>query len=324
MPQVSVIIPAFNASSFIEGTLASATAQSLTDIEIIVIDDCSTDDTRDLVSAAARKDKRIRLIAQERNGGPSVARNIGIDAALGHWIALLDADDAYAPDRLEKMVTVAERHNADLLTDNLLLMPEENPAATRPMIPPSILNAERPLDMREFVRRNIEDPEHPDTNYGFLKPIMRRAFLNEHAIRYDASVRFAEDFALYAQCLRLGAKWWMMPEPLYHYLVRTDSLTHVQTVHDLGKLRALQARLLTEATQDGDADLAGLIRRHMTVVDRCYHYRAFTDDLKARQFSPAIRRLLGDPRAAGLIVQESLRQMPVIAAKVLRGGYGRD
>jgi len=324
MNKVSIIIPAFNASRFIEGTLASASAQSLTDIEIIVIDDCSTDDTRELVLAAAGRDQRIRLIAQTRNGGPSVARNSGIDAAQGHWIALLDADDRYTPDRLDKMVAVAERHDADLVTDNLLLVPEENPTHTRPMIHPAILGAERALDMREFVRRNIEDPEHPDTNYGFLKPIMRRTFLNDHAIRYDASVRFAEDFALYAQCLRLGAKWWMMPEPLYHYLVRTDSLTHVQTVHDLGKLRALQARMLDEARHDGDADLADLIRRHMTVVDRCYHYRAFTDDLKARQFSPAIRRLFDSPRTAGLIAQESLRQMPVIAAKAFRGGYRRD
>ncbi|WP_380872517.1 glycosyl transferase [Sphingomonas sp. DBB INV C78] len=321
MPLVSIIVPAFDAEPFIAATLASASAQTLRDIEIIVVDDVSHDRTPEIVAAAAVQDPRIRLIRQPRNGGPSVARNTGIAAATGTWIALLDADDRYEPDRLERMVACAERHDADLVSDNLLLVPEERPDDTRPMIPPAILDSERTLGIAEFVRRNIADPEAPDANYGFLKPLMRRAFLAEHAIRYDESVRFAEDFALYAHCLRAGARWWMMPQPLYRYLVRKNGLTQVQTVHDLGKLRSVQRVMLDEASRAADAGLVRLIRQHMRVVDRCYHYRAFTDDLKARRFGPAMRRVLAGPRTAGLIAEESLRQVPIIAAKALRGGY---
>lgn len=321
MPKVSVVMPAFDAETFIEATLESAVAQSLRDIEIIVVDDVSRDRTADIVAAVAARDPRVRLIRQARNGGPSVARNAGIAAASGEWIALLDADDSYEPDRLERMTACAERHDADIVSDNLLLIAEGDPQDRRPMIPPAILADERRLDLTEFVRRSVADPEFPDTNYGFLKPLMRRAFLDEHAIRYDESVRFAEDFALYAHCLRAGARWWMMPQPLYRYLVRANSLTQVQTVHDLGKLRGVQRVMLDEAAKAGDGDLVDLIRRHMRVVDRCYHYRAFTDDLKARRFGPAVRRVFEGPRTAGLIVEETLRQVPVIAAKALRGGY---
>lgn len=321
MPRISVIIPAFDAENFIQAALESALAQTLRDIEIIVVDDVSRDRTAAIVAAVAERDDRVRLIRQERNGGPSVARNAGIAAASGEWIALLDADDAYEPDRLERMIACADRHGADIVSDNLLLVPEEVSEATRPMIPPAILDGERLLEIREFVRRNVADPAFPDANYGFLKPLMRRAFLDRHVIRYDESVRFAEDFALYAHCLRAGAGWWMMPQPLYRYLVRRNSLTQVQTVHDLGKLRGVQRVMLDEAVRAEDGDLIRLIRRHMRVVDRCYHYRAFTDDLKARRFGPAVRRMLEGPRTAGLIAQESLRQVPVIAAKALRGGY---
>lgn len=321
MPKVSVIVPAFDAEAFIGAALDSALAQSLRDIEIVVVDDVSRDATPDIVAGFAARDARVRLIRQERNGGPSVARNRGIAAATGEWIALLDADDRYEQTRLERMVACAERHDADLVSDNLRLVPEDRPQAARPMIPPAILDGERRLGLAEFVRRSVADPQFPDTNYGFLKPLMRRAFLDAHAIRYDESVRFAEDFALYATCLRAGARWWMMPDPLYRYLVRRHSLTQVQTVHDLNKLRGVQRVMLGEAERAGDADLVRLIRRHMRVVDRCYYYRAFTDDLKARRFGPAVRRMFEGPRTVGLIAEESLRQAPVIAAKALRGGY---
>jgi glycosyltransferase involved in cell wall biosynthesis len=320
-PLVSVIIPAFDAEPFIAETLASATGQTLRDIEIIVVDDVSRDRTAEIVDGIAASDARVRLIRQARNGGPSVARNAGIAAASGTWIALLDADDAYEPDRLERMIACATRHDADMVSDNMLMVPEEDRTATRVMIPPALLDGERRLDMAEFVRRNVADSRYPDANYGFLKPLMRKAFLDRHAIRYDESVRFAEDFALYAHCLRKGAVWWMMPPPLYRYLVRAHSLTQVQTVHDLGKLRALQRTMLDEAAGIGDAGLVRLIRRHMRVVDRCYHYRAFTDDLKARRFAPAFRRLAEGPRTATLIAGEILRQAPIIAAKAWRGGY---
>ena len=321
MPLVSVIVPAFDAEAFIEATLTSAVAQSLRDIEIIVVDDVSRDRTPAIVAGAASRDPRIRLIRQQRNGGPSMARNTGIAAATGPWIALLDADDRYEPDRLERMIACAERHGADLVSDNLLLIPEDRPDDSRTMIPAAILDGERQLATSEFVRRNVADPAFPETNYGFLKPLMRRAFLDAHAIRYDESVRFAEDFALYAHCLRAGARWWMMPQPLYRYLIRKNSLTQVQTVHDLNKLRSVQRVMLDEASKASDADLVRLIHQHMRVVDRCYHYRAFTDDLKARRFGHAMRRILEGPRVAALIAAEALHQAPIIAAKALHGGY---
>ena len=322
-PVVSVIVPMFDAARFVAEAIGSVRAQTLDAIEIIVVDDASTDDGPVMVAAMAAADARIRLLRQPVNRGPSAARNRGIAMATGRWIALLDADDAYQADRLARLVALAEARGADLCSDNLLLVPQDAPSEARPMIPAALLSGDRALGLAEFIRRNVADPARPGVNFGFLKPIMRRDFLRVHGIAYDERVRFAEDFALYADCLRAGACWWMSPEPGYRYRVRPDSLTQVQTVHDLGLLRRKQAVLLAEARTAGDPELVRLIRRHMRVVDRCYHYRAFTDDMKARRFGQGIGGLFASPRAALLVAEECFRQFPVIARKALRGGYRR-
>jgi len=322
-PLVSILMPAFNAEAFLPEAIDSARRQTLEDIEILVIDDASTDGTAALVAGIGVADPRVRLVRRARNGGPSAARNQGLDEARGRWIALLDSDDAYEPDRLERLVALAGQRGADLCSDNLLLVPEDG-AAPRPMIPSEILAADRELTLAEFVRRNVADRSHPGVNFGFLKPIFRRAFLAEHRIRYDERVRFAEDFALYADCFRAGARWWMSPAPTYRYSVRANSLTQVQTVHDLGILRDRQARWLEEARQAGDGDLQRLVARHKRVIDRCYHYRAFTDAVKAGRLAEALRIFTGSMRSAACIAEESGRQAPIIALKALRGGYRRQ
>lgn len=321
IPTVSVIIPAWNASAYIDEALGSLAAQTLGDWEALVIDDASTDDTIARVAAAAERDPRVRLIRQQANAGPSAARNRGIAEARGTFIALLDADDAYEPARLANLVALAERHKAEMASDNLWLMPEADPAAAHAMIPASVLDGERALTLTEFIQRNVADPRYPGLNLGFLKPIVRRDFWTGSGLYYDERVRFAEDFSLYVDCFRKGARWWMMDAPTYRYRVRGDSLTQVQTVGDLGVLRAKLASLGEEAWATGNVELGHATGRQARVVDRCYYYRAFTDQLKARRYGDAFATVAGNRRAAMLVMGELARQLPIIARKAARGGY---
>src|SRR5262245_43574539 len=103
MPSASVIIPAYNAGRWIARTLQSAQNQTLTQIEIIVVDDGSTDDTADIVRSAMNEDPRIILI-QQPNRGVASARNSGIAAARSEFVAPLDADDLWHPERLKRHV----------------------------------------------------------------------------------------------------------------------------------------------------------------------------------------------------------------------------
>lgn len=112
MPKVSVIIPAYNAEAFIGQCLESVCAQSLSDIEVLVVDDGSTDDTPKIVGTYAIQDDRVLLLRQE-NQFAGVARNDGMSHATGEYLYFLDADDYVTPNCLRFMVTAAERLSAD-------------------------------------------------------------------------------------------------------------------------------------------------------------------------------------------------------------------
>jgi glycosyltransferase involved in cell wall biosynthesis len=109
-PEVSVVIPTFNRVSFLPSAIASARAQTLTDIEIIIVDDGSTDDTPSLTAALAGRDPRIRTIRQE-NRGLAAARNAGLACARARWVAFLDDDDLWHPDFLSHMLAFVQQHH---------------------------------------------------------------------------------------------------------------------------------------------------------------------------------------------------------------------
>lgn len=114
-PLVSVVVPAFNAERYLARTLTSASAQTHPDLEIVVVDDGSTDRTAEIVRAAAAADPRIRLVRQS-NAGVAAARNRGIDDAQGHFIAPLDADDLWHPEKIERQLRrFAERPECGLV-----------------------------------------------------------------------------------------------------------------------------------------------------------------------------------------------------------------
>lgn len=103
-PLISIITPSFNAGSFIKETIRSVQSQSYTNWEMIVVDDLSKDNTLEIVKEEQKKDDRIKLIVLEENSGAAIARNIGIDHAKGKYLAFLDSDDLWLPEKLEKQL----------------------------------------------------------------------------------------------------------------------------------------------------------------------------------------------------------------------------
>ncbi|HOW42471.1 MAG TPA: glycosyltransferase family A protein [Candidatus Omnitrophota bacterium] len=113
MPKVSVVIPVFNRAQLIGNSARSVLAQSFTDLELIIVDDGSTDGTAAALEALQRTDARIRLVRHERNRGEAAARNTGIRAACGEFIAHHDSDDIWLPQKLERQVRFLESAPAE-------------------------------------------------------------------------------------------------------------------------------------------------------------------------------------------------------------------
>lgn len=119
-PEVSVIIPAYNTAAYVAQAIESALDQTFKNIEVIIIDDASTDAT---VKVAKRfSDERLKIFVNHQNLGAGGARNRALRTAKGKWIAVLDSDDWYAPERLEKLLQLAYTEEADLIADDLYLI----------------------------------------------------------------------------------------------------------------------------------------------------------------------------------------------------------
>ena len=112
-PLVSVIMPAYNAEKYIEEAIRSVLSQTYTNWKLLILDDGSTDRTAELAERFANADTRIRLLRNPQNMGVARTRNRGFDMANGDWAALLDSDDVWHSDKLEKQLAAAERSGAD-------------------------------------------------------------------------------------------------------------------------------------------------------------------------------------------------------------------
>lgn len=108
MPKVSIITPAYNAGKLLSETIASVRQQTFTDWEMIIVDDCSTDNTYKVALSFAANDDRIKVLLHEKNSGVAMARNTAIDVATGDYIAFLDSDDKWMPEKLEKQLDFME------------------------------------------------------------------------------------------------------------------------------------------------------------------------------------------------------------------------
>jgi glycosyltransferase involved in cell wall biosynthesis len=221
--KASIIIAAKNAEPFIHTALTSALAQTLTDIEVIVVNDGSSDGTGDVVRRFQRSDPRVILLENVQSIGVSAARNRGLDIAKGDWIAVLDADDEFTVQRLAIMVEQAEARSLDLLADNMLFRELGNPAPGHIAYPDSWMAASRPLTLADLLDRDRPGSKHP--MFGYIKPLIRRRFLLDANLRYRKDVWCAEDFLLYAEAVLNGAAFGVMARPLYVRYWRAGSLS---------------------------------------------------------------------------------------------------
>lgn len=111
---VSIIVPVYNAAAYLEKTIRMAEEQTCRDWELLLVDDCSTDRSREIIRECVKRrpDERIRLICQEKNQGAAAARNRGLKEAKGRYIAFLDADDVWLPEKLEKQLAFMKETGA--------------------------------------------------------------------------------------------------------------------------------------------------------------------------------------------------------------------
>nr|WP_294170632.1 glycosyltransferase family 2 protein [uncultured Sphingomonas sp.] len=262
---VSVIIPAYQAAGFVRSAINSALAQTRKDIEVIVVDDGSSDGTWDKIVACADHDPRVVPLRQPCWAGPSSARNAGILRAQGKWLALLDADDLYSPLRLEHLVAAAEALDADLLADNLLQVDFVTGAQLGNRFRDAVMSADDPVSLIEALRRDMPGPGVLTEMFGFFQPLIRRDFLLAHGISYAEDVLVGEDFLLYFECIARGGRFHLTRAA--HYVQRLRSGSHSACREAMLYLSVANRRMLRIAAQLPAPEAVALLRRRQRQID---------------------------------------------------------
>ena len=297
---ISFIIANYNGSRFLKSAVASALAQRNVDVEVIIVDDCSTDDSPRIAAELANADRRIHFIALEANSGPAGARNAALDVARGDWIAVLDNDDLIHPDRAATLIAEAEASGADIIADNLILFDDEARIPAHGFLEGSRLDGPQWIGLADYLEQTRMHGRAP--NLGFLKPVWRREWLARHALRYDPGLRIAEDDDLIVRALLAGARYRLLPEPLYFYRKHGASISHRLSPANADRMVKAIARV-----EPAFATMPGIVRKAWARRARSIRAAsAFVHMIQAignRQVADFCRAALAQPRGLFLFRQ---------------------
>lgn len=183
---VSVIMPAYNAAPYIEQAIRSVMGQTHTDWELLVIDDGSADDTCAIVERLAAEDGRIRLLRNERNSGVAVTRNRGLDLSAGAYVAFLDSDDVWHPEKLAVQICTAQRERAALVYTSYAIVDAHGRPCKKPYTVPAR------IDLKGLLKENV---------IGCSTVLLSAAAVGDYRFVTDF---FHEDYCLWLDILRDG------------------------------------------------------------------------------------------------------------------------
>ncbi|MFV0625913.1 MAG: glycosyltransferase family 2 protein [Alphaproteobacteria bacterium] len=200
MPEVSIILPAYNSEKFLASAMKSVLNQSFKDWELIVVDDCSTDKTKRIAECFAEKDSRVKVIQAETNGGAGAARNIAMDHASGQYYAFIDADDLWVRERLEKQMKFMKDNNHAITYSSYVCVGEDLKPKDR-----GYTKAVKELDYKSYMKNTQVSM---DTIIIDVSKTGRPPMPKERGVR--------EDFEMHMALLKKGFK----DEVLSFYRVR--------------------------------------------------------------------------------------------------------
>lgn len=203
MPKISVIIPCYNVESWVERCLESVLNQTLQDIEVICIDDKSTDATAQILKKIAAKDKRMQVLLHEKNSGAGIAQNTGLKQAKGEYIGFVDPDDYIDLDFYEKLYANAKTNKTDIVKACLWQTDKDTPST----------------DLNEYIQQNIA------FFYGqYTTAIYKRSFLTKHNIYFPTDVITGQDAVFLTNVVIYKPSIKIINDTFYRYYRREGSL----------------------------------------------------------------------------------------------------
>lgn len=259
MPVLSIIVPVYNVATYLREGLDSILRQEVQDIEVICVDDCSSDSSPDILKEYQAKDNRIQFIRQSENKGPSATRNIGIKYAKGKYIAFFDPDDKVENNLYAELIHAIEDKKTDLALCGYYTFPTHQ--IHIPNFKP--YHAMQPMD---FIQKNPRIEMNNDLCYTW-RFVFKRNFLINKKIRFIKNLHVGEDTVFNYECVLQASSIIMIPKALYQY-----------RINNAGSLMRLRYKpYLTNNLQKLVDEKKRLIRKY-----NIEHYIPITTDLSEK------------------------------------------
>lgn len=218
-PQISVIVPVYNAEKYIDRCVQSISDQSYTNWELLLIDDGSPDRSGTLCDEWKKRDSRIRVI-HGPNCGVSVARNVGLDAAEGEWVMFVDSDDWIEKECLEVCVETANNSSLDLLQFNFKQIDSKG-------VLKAIYEKETPvMNSKDFITHGVY-------NVSAWGCLIRKSIIRDNYIRFVEGIKLAEDQLFIMECLAHSEKIQLIKHSFYCYFLNENSAVHNARSQDI-------------------------------------------------------------------------------------------
>jgi succinoglycan biosynthesis protein ExoU len=305
-PAVTIVIAAYCAEKTLMRAVQSASAQTAP-VEIVIIDDCSTDATYDIAMKLAHSDPHIHAYQMEQNGGPGAARNFGFSQCQTPWIAILDSDDFMAPNRIKSLLERAKTSNLDFLADDIYRVTDADLTAKDQRLFGDGDLGMRDLSLEQFIVGNLRSGTGNRGQLGFIKPIMRRQFLEEKGLTYAPNLRLAEDYLLYAQALIAGARFGLTDPYGYYAVFRADSLSSNHSTADLAAIVDADCELLSNAVLSSAE--REVVRQHQLETRMEWAWRRLIDAVHDRDIRTMCGLMCVSPKVTMSLLKKLLDQV---------------
>lgn len=284
--------------------------QSLPVHEIIVVDDASTDDTVARIKGLSIP--AVRLIELDENVGSWQARNIGLEVATGDWVALIDGDDWWDRERLERILECAHEYAADLVMDDLACVSTTGKRLRTALEAREVaLDEPTVVDPRLFVEWDL----------GVMKPVFRRTFLSENDITFNGALPAGGDFSMFFACLAAGARCILLPEALYVYRFRPGQITGDRKRLFAGT-RAATLEAITHADRIDDREVGELLDGRLAGIDNRIALLNAVEHARSLRLPSALLELAHRPQALGWLVGWTLKRLRLRAKGISPGRHG--
>lgn len=276
---ISVIVPVYKAEEFLDRCVSSILNQTYKDLELILVDDGSPDGCPEMCDRYALADPRVKVI-HKKNGGVSTARNAGLDAATGDYIAFVDSDDWIEPEMYQKMMEAAMAHDCDVVMCDCVKDFADHSEVYSHDIRSGFYDSAQ-LKKEHYPHLLImENVEYPATISNWT--LLWRSTLNTPAQRYQPGIRYSEDLLFGAKLLRKASSFcYLKGEAFYHYVMNPTSASHTFVSDKWNDYRHLHSAIQAEFGTDRECDFSGQI-------DRCllfFLYNTVGEILRLRQLT---------------------------------------